>query len=281
VTGRDLGTGDVPVRAGELTADVWVQTDSPHAEIVPFSGQTDAPLSQSAIRSNVPSVTDPTPPASSTDVPLSDVDYGAADVTPAEVRKQSETKSFLRELPLLILIALAIAVIIKTFIVQAFWIPSGSMESTLMIDDRVLVNKLSYDFGDFARGDIIVFDDPRGVLDQESVVESLVRNLAESVGLSTPKSEFIKRVVALPGETVEVRNGAVHIDGVPLNEPYVHPRSEMPNFGPELIPPGYLFVMGDNRNSSQDSRVFGPIAEESVVGRAFTILWPADRWSGL
>lgn len=200
---------------------------------------------------------------------------------PPPSKKQSETKSFLRELPLLVLIALAIAVIIKTFIVQAFWIPSGSMESTLMVDDRVLVNKLTYRFADFERGDIIVFDDPRGTLDRESVVESLVRNLAESIGLSTPKSEFIKRVVALPGEEIEIRDGLVHINGVPLDEPYVHPRSNMPNFGPELIPPGYLFVMGDNRNSSQDSRVFGPIAEESIVGRAFTILWPADRWGGL
>lgn len=200
---------------------------------------------------------------------------------PAAKRAKGEGKSFWRELPLLIIIALAIAVIIKTFIVQAFWIPSGSMEDSLMVDDRVLVNKLSYRFGDVARGDIIVFDDPRGSLDQESVAESLLRNLAESIGLSTPKSEFIKRVVAMPGETIQITDGAVHIDGVRIEEPYVHPRTSMPNFGPELIPPGYLFVMGDNRNSSQDSRVFGPIAEESVVGRAFTILWPADRWSGL
>ncbi len=221
-------------------------------------------------------------PGITTETHVPEDPYAVSEPPPPPPRPAtSETKSFLRELPLLVLVALAIAVIIKTFIVQAFWIPSGSMESTLMVDDRVLVNKLTYRFGDFERGDIIVFDDPRGLAPPESIAESLLRNLAESVGLSTPKSEFIKRIVALPGETVEIRNGAVHIDGEPLQEPYVHPRSNMPNFGPEEIPPGYLFVMGDNRNSSQDSRVFGPVAEESVVGRAFTILWPTDRWSGL
>lgn len=230
-------------------------------------------------------MTDPHPPGFSTEVPVpdepDDVVTEELDLPATPKKAKTHHKSFWRELPLLILIALAIAVIIKTFIVQAFWIPSGSMETTLMVDDRVLVNKLSYRFGDIGRGDIVVFDDPRGTLEQESVAESLLRNLAESIGLSTPKSEFIKRVVALPGETIEISGGVVLIDSVPLNEPYVHPRSNMPNFGPELVAPGYLFVMGDNRNSSQDSRVFGPIAEQTVVGRAFTILWPTDRWSGL
>lgn len=208
------------------------------------------------------------------------------DVHPlAAADTQTETtenhRSFWRELPFLILIALVIAVFIKTFVIQAFWIPSSSMEDTLEINDRVLVNKLAFDIGDIERGDVIVFDDPRGVQERESVVESVIRNLAESVGLSTPKSEFIKRVIGLPGELVEVRSGLVHINGEPLVESYLHPASNMPDFGPERVPAAMYFVMGDNRNSSQDSRFFGAIDEGAIVGKAFVVLWPPSRWSGL
>lgn len=213
--------------------------------------------------------------------PGDDVESPAAEVMPDEVEQEPHHKSFWRELPVLILVALLIAVVIKTFVVQAFWIPSSSMENTLLINDRVLVNKLSYDFGDIGRGDIIVFDDPRGTQERESVPESIVRNLAESIGVSTPKSEFIKRVVGLPGDTIEVRGGVVRVNGEPLDEDYLHPRSNMPDYGPQTVPPGTYFVMGDNRNSSQDSRFFGPIEEESIVGRAFIVLWPPSRWSGL
>lgn len=205
-----------------------------------------------------------------------------ATAEPGEAEEPEERhRSFWKELPFLILIALVIAVVIKTFVIQAFWIPSSSMENTLEINDRVLVNKLAYDLGEIERGDVIVFDDPRGVQDRESVIESVLRNLAESVGLSTPKSEFIKRVIGLPGETVEVREGLVHINGEPLREAYLHPRTSMPDFGPETVPPGHYFVMGDNRNSSQDSRFFGSIEEEAIVGKAFVVLWPPSRWSGL
>ncbi len=194
---------------------------------------------------------------------------------------EKEHRSFWRELPILIIVALVIAVLIKTFIIQAFWIPSGSMRETLEINDRVLVNKLSYRFGDIQRGDVVVFDDPRGVQNRESVVESVARNLAESVGLSTPKSEFIKRVIGLPGETIEIRDGVLSVDGVPLEEDYLHPDTDMLDFGPQVVEEGHYFVMGDNRNRSQDSRSFGAIDGEAVVGEAFVVLWPLSRWSGL
>lgn len=215
--------------------------------------------------------------------PASESEPSAAEVDSVveDDEEESHHRSFWRELPFLVLVALVIAVVIKTFVVQAFWIPSSSMEETLQINDRVLVNKLSYDFGDIGRGDVIVFDDPRGSQERESVAESVVRNLAESVGISTPKSEFIKRVVGLPGETIEVRNGIVHVDGEPLSEDYLHPRSNMPDFGPQTVAPGTFFVMGDNRNSSQDSRFFGPIDADAIVGRAFVVLWPPSRWTGL
>ncbi len=190
-------------------------------------------------------------------------------------------RSFWRELPALILIALVIAVLIKTFAFQAFYIPSSSMENTLEINDRVLVNKIEYRLGDIARGDVLVFDDPTGDTTQESVIEAVLRNLAESVGLSTPKSEFIKRVVGLPGDVILIEDGVVHVNGEPLDEPYLHPNTNMPDFGPVTVEEGRLFMMGDNRNSSQDSRFFGTVDMETVVGRAFVILWPPSRWAGL
>ena len=158
---------------------------------------------------------------------------------------------------MLILVALVVAVIIKTFLVQAFYIPSASMEETLLINDRVMVNKLAYAIGEIERGHIIVFDDPRR-LDNgttESVPARVVRNLAESIGLSTPQSEFIKRVIAIPGDTVEVRGGLVYLNGTALDEPYVPEGTSMPALEPVTIPPGHVFVMGDNRDVSQDSRV--------------------------
>lgn len=188
------------------------------------------------------------------------------------------------EFPILIGIALIVAVLIKTFLFQAFFIPSSSMENTLLIDDRVLVNKVTYQSGDIARGDVVVFDDPRGGFEEpdESVVDSALRNLFESIGLVTPRSEFIKRVVGLPGDVVEAYDGLVHVNGQALSEPYLkEPDIPIPDFGPVDVPIDSLFVMGDNRRSSQDSRSFGPIPVDDVVGKAFVIIWPPSRWGGL
>lgn len=201
------------------------------------------------------------------------------------------------EFPLLIGVALLVAILIKTFLFQAFYIPSSSMEDTLEINDRVLVNKLAYQVGDMARGDVIVFDDPRGGFEQpeESVVDSAVRNVLESIGVAAPRSEFIKRIVGLPGDTVTILDGGVLVNGEALAEDsYLKPGSTTEPASREIegcdnepsttlcvIPDGHLFVMGDNRNSSQDSRVFGPIPVDDVVGKAFVIIWPPGRWGGL
>lgn len=199
-----------------------------------------------------------------------------------EADQVAAERSFWRELPLLLLVALVAAVLLKTFVLQSFFIPSESMVETLQINDRIMVNKLSYRFGDIKRGQVIVFDDPHDEGDVgESLLGSALRNVAESVGLSAPRSEFIKRVIALPGETVEIRGGVVMIDNTPIEEPYLAPGVQTTDFGPELIPEGHVFVMGDNRGSSSDSRVFGPIPADEVVGRAFVIIWPPSRWGGL
>ena len=201
---------------------------------------------------------------------------------PAKKEKNSKL-SFLVELPILVLVALVVAVLIKTFLVQAFWIPSGSMIHTLEINDRVLVNKLSYVFGEPGQGDVIVFDPPFGVEEEaEPLLQAMVRSVAESLGLQTPAVEdLIKRVIAVGGQELEVKDNQVLIDGVPLVEPYLDDSALMPDFGPVEVPIGTVFVMGDNRPRSQDSRRFGPIDVDSIVGRAFVRVWPFDRWGGL
>ncbi|MFH1103971.1 MAG: signal peptidase I [Actinomycetota bacterium] len=196
--------------------------------------------------------------------------------------KADAVRSFWKELPFLIIVALVVAVVIKTFLVQAFFIPSASMHDTLVEGDRVMVNKLAYRFGEPHRGDIIVFDSPLVTHDQsESFLGRVVRNVGEALGLSTPESALIKRVIALGGETIEIRGNRIYIDGVALDEPYLTRPVDMDPFGPLTIPEGFVFVMGDNRNQSEDGRVFGPIPESDIIGRAFVRVWPPSRWGGL
>ncbi|MDJ0954436.1 MAG: signal peptidase I [Acidimicrobiia bacterium] len=193
--------------------------------------------------------------------------------------RHSEALAFLKELPFLIVGALVVAVLVKSFLIQVFWIPSGSMEDTLEIGDRVIVNKVSYRFGDPGRGDIVVFEPE--TFEEESIPTKISRNLLESIGLRTPESDLIKRVIGLPGETVEIRNNTVFVDGSPLDEPYLPIGLSMRDEGPWEVPDDHYFVMGDNRNSSNDSRRFGAIDRDRIVGRAFSVVWPPSRWGGL
>ncbi|MBU1494906.1 MAG: signal peptidase I [Actinobacteria bacterium] len=197
--------------------------------------------------------------------------------------RQDATRSFWRELPILVIVALIVAVLIKTFLVQAFYIPSGSMEETLLIGDRVMVNKLSYVFGSPDRGDVIVFDNPSHEGSSESLLGALVRHVGESLGISSPDSALIKRVIATGGETIEIVDNQVLVNGVTIDEPYIGDNANMPKFGPLEVPEGYVFVMGDNRTrgGSHDSRAFGPIPEDDIIGRAFVRVWPPSRWGGL
>ena len=161
---------------------------------------------------------------------------------------------------LILLGAVLVAFIIKTFLFQAFYIPSVSMEPTLKVKDRVIVNKLSYDFHDVHRGDIVVFKSPPG--EESSTVKDL-----------------IKRVIALPGETVESRDGRVLINGQPLSEPYLRDGVTTGQMEAKTVPPGHVWVMGDNRPNSKDSRYFGAIDEHLIVGRAFVRVWPIPKLS--
>lgn len=202
----------------------------------------------------------------------------------ASKRRRRDDRSglaFLRELPVLLLVAFLLALLIKTFLVQAFFIPSGSMENTLGIGDRVLVNKVVYHLHPPRRGDIIVFSDPHPEAQpQRGAVSSFFHWLTEGLGVSSnPEKDFIKRVIGLPGDTVEIDDrGVVHIDGKPLSEPYLNPLRDRQPYGPIRVPPRSLFVLGDNRMNSNDSRfALGFIPYDKVVGRAFVIIWPPSR----
>ena len=158
---------------------------------------------------------------------------------------------------LVIVGALGAALLIKTFLFQAFFIPSASMEPTLHIGDRVLVNKLSYKFGDVERGDLVVFKRPDIAAESQAVVRDL-----------------IKRVIGLPGETIEARDGAIYINGQRLDEDYLPAGTISENLPSQVVPAGKIWVMGDNRTNSRDSRVLGPIDIDTVHGRAFVRIWP-------
>src|SRR5919197_3120092 len=187
--------------------------------------------------------------------------------------------SFLRELPVLIVLALVLALVLKTFVVQAFFIPSASMVPTLVRGDRVLVDKVLYHPH---RDDIIVFEDPHPAPQPErGVLFGFMHWLSQGLGFSQPADEdFIKRVVGLPGETLEIRDHEVLIDGKVRAEPYLtrSARAAMYDFRPVHIPSDAVFVMGHNRGHSDDSRgSLGYIPLDRIIGRAFVRLWPPSR----
>ncbi|MFI6208798.1 signal peptidase I [Streptomyces sp. NPDC051041] len=217
------------------------------------------------------------------------------DRTSSQQRKQ---RSFWKELPILIGIALVLALLIKTFLVQAFSIPSDSMQNTLQQGDRVLVDKLTPWFGsEPERGEVVVFHDPDDWLAGEPTTEpNALQTFLSWIGLMPSPSEkdLIKRVVGVGGDTVECRNtGPLRVNGKALDEPYVYPGNtpcSMDDQGGQFkvkVPEGYVWVMGDHRQNSRDSRYnqsdrhSGMVPVKEVVGRAVVIAWPVTRWSTL
>ncbi|HYH27653.1 MAG TPA: signal peptidase I [Actinomycetota bacterium] len=190
---------------------------------------------------------------------------------------------FLRELPGLILVAFLLALLIKSFLVQAFFIPSQSMENTLQVGDRVLVNKVVYRFRQPRRGEVIVFENPHAVEPDRGPVAAFLNWVTEGLGFSSnPEKDFIKRVVGLPGDVVEMSGGRTFVNGKAVEEPYLHPQKDLGDYGPYRVPRGRFFVMGDNRANSQDSRYgLGAIPEGRIVGKAFVVLWPPKRFEWL
>lgn len=203
---------------------------------------------------------------------------------PAEEKKHG---SFIRELPVLILIAFGLALLIKSFLIQAFYIPSESMVPTLNIGDRVLVNKVVYKIRDPRRGEVIVFaGENRGAPRTfwQRVRDTLTSGLGGKQG---PEQDYIKRIIGLPGETVQIDAGRVTItkaDGstLTLDEPYLAEQKDTQSYGPYTVPAKSYFVMGDNRANSSDSRSsLGFIEENEIIGRAFVRIWPLRRFHRL
>jgi signal peptidase I len=177
---------------------------------------------------------------------------------PSTTAKKSRSTRNIVEWVAIVVGALVVAVVVKTFLIQAFYIPSLSMYSTLDKGDRVLVNKVSYHLHDVHRGDIVVFKRPPNVAD-------------------TAIKDLIKRVVGLPGDKIAGHDGAVYVNGKRLTEKYLDRGTFTSDFSSRTIPKNRIFVMGDNRGNSEDSRVFGPIDEDLVVGRAFVRVWPLQE----
>jgi len=228
---------------------------------------------------------------------------GASSGAERPVDDEAPTKkrgSFLRELPFLILIALVLALLIKTFLVQAFYIPSGSMENTLHIGDRVLVNKLVYRIRDVHRGEIVVFRGPTSWQDNPEFqtsepgnpISKFFHDIGSALGVAAPSSkDFIKRVIGVAGDHVVCCDpqGHVTVNGRPLTEQgYLYPGAKPSETNFDVtVPKGRLWVMGDHRNMSADSRSHisdgndGTIPTGNVIGRAFIRVWPPSDWGTL
>ncbi|MFF5988997.1 signal peptidase I [Prauserella flavalba] len=216
-------------------------------------------------------------------------------------RKQKKQRSFWKELPILIVVALVLAFLIQQFLARVYMIPSGSMEQTLhgcagCTPDRILVDKITYDFSDPEPGDVVVFRGPPAWTEgdpppeeSDNAVANFFQSIGSVFGLAPPdERDFVKRIIATGGQTVECCDdqNRVVVDGKPLDEPYIYWQGahEQADFGPVTVPEGTVWVMGDNRNNSADSRyqghggVRGAVPVDNIIGKARFIVLPPSRW---
>ena len=166
----------------------------------------------------------------------------------------------IREWVVIVAVALVASIVIRSYVFQTFYIPSGSMEPTLMIGDRIVVDKLSVDFGSINRGDIVVLRAPP----------------AENCG-GEPVTDLVKRVIGVPGDTLSSKGNTILVNGKPLKEAWSHWEPLGPAINPTTVKPGNYFVMGDNHNNSCDSRYWGTVPKSLIIGKAFVRIWPFNR----
>lgn len=212
---------------------------------------------------------------------------GALGTEPGRRRRRSESGDswgdFLRELPILLLIAFGLAFLLRTFVIQVFWIPSESMAPALQENDRIIVEKITYRFRQPRRGEVVVFEDEDvGGVGDTSAVSDVLRGVGQFLGVVPANArDLVKRVIGLPDDTVLIEDGTVRVNGEPITEPYVT-STDPRDFGPFDVPPGAVFVLGDNRPNSADSRFgLGYVDMDRIVGRAVLVLWPPSRIQGL
>lgn len=170
----------------------------------------------------------------------------------------------LLEWVIILLVAVAVSFVVRAYAFQTFFIPSGSMEPTLLIGDRIVVDKLSVDFGSIHRGDILVFKAPP----------------TENCG-GPPVTDLVKRVIGLPGDVLTSKGNTIYVNGKPLAENWPHNEPLGPPIGHVVVPANHYFMMGDNHNDSCDSRSWGPITRSEIIGKAFLRIWPLTRIGSL
>jgi signal peptidase I len=196
-------------------------------------------------------------------------------------KREKSTANSLVEFVVIIAVALGLAIGIQAFLVKPYRIPSPSMVPTLDIGQRVLVNRLGTHFGDPSRGDIVVFKPPEGADTHQCGAPHPENQACPRPTPQRSSSNFIKRVIGLPGDTVFVRNNHAYVNGKELKEPYINKGTgcdalcNLPK--PITVPPGYFFMMGDNRGESDDSRDWGPVPKKWIIGHAFFTYWPPNR----
>jgi signal peptidase I len=219
------------------------------------------------------------------------------EVSPEPTRKKKSGLPLWIELPLVIIVAVLLAFVVKTFLIQIFYIPSGSMENTLLIGDRVAVNRLAYRIGEPQRGDVVVFDGIDSFVPADAAppsqgpIADIFTELGRTVGVvPPPDTVFVKRIIGVGGDRVTCcdRKGRITVNGTPIDEPYIYP-GDVPSNTPfdVTVPEGKLWVMGDHRGASADSRAHmgdpggGFVPVDRALGRAFAVIWPRDQWQTL
>lgn len=203
---------------------------------------------------------------------------------PVAQREKTRKRGSLLELVLIVVVALGLALVIQAVLVKPFRIPSQSMVPTLEVGQRVLVDRVSLRFSDPHRGDIVVFKPPVGADSNRCGVGHPQDQPCPEPTEGESDMNFIKRVIAEPGDTVSIREGRAFVNGEALDEPYIQGDLSCStcNLPQEItVPPGHFFMMGDNRGQSADSREWGPVPEDSIIGNAFFTYWPLDRVGGL